>query len=68
MEAAGSGNGGGDAAAGERVPMQELAVRFTEAAKELQLLGLLRPTKRRRGSFAQKLVFQTGYIADAEAA
>ncbi|KAK9794388.1 hypothetical protein WJX73_004174 [Symbiochloris irregularis] len=45
-----------------RVPMQELATRFTQATRELQLLGLLRPSKRgrRHGNFAQKLVFQSG--------
>ena len=40
-----------------------LACRFTEATKELQLLGLLRPCKRRRGACAQKLVFQSGHIS-----
>ena len=59
---------GGTLEAGERVPMQELAARFTEATNELQLLGLLRPAKKRRGNFAQKLIFHSGYIAEAAAA
>lgn len=50
-----------------RVPMQELAVRFTEATKQLQLVGLLRPARKRTGNHAQKLVFQSGYVAEAEA-
>ena len=42
--------------------MSGLLHRFTQACRELQLLGLLRPSKRNRrtGTFAQKLVFQSG--------
>ncbi|DBA90133.1 TPA: hypothetical protein ACH3X1_003444 [Trebouxia sp. C0004] len=42
--------------------LEELAVRFSQATKELQVLGLLRPARKRRGDFAQKLVFHSGHV------
>ena len=48
-------------------PMHELAARFTEATNELQLLGLLRPAKKRKGSYAVRLVWNTSYIASGDA-
>ena len=35
---------------------RELAARFTQATAELQLAGLIRPAKKRRGDFVQRLV------------
>ncbi|KAL0049556.1 hypothetical protein WJX82_004745 [Trebouxia sp. C0006] len=49
-------------AAAEGKSMEELAVRFSQATKELQVLGLLRPARKRRGDFAQKLVFHSGHV------
>ncbi|KAK9806953.1 hypothetical protein WJX72_008557 [[Myrmecia] bisecta] len=37
--------------------MEQLAARFSQASAEMQVLGLLRPARKRRGDFAQKVVF-----------
>ena len=35
---------------------EEIAARFSQASAELQVLGLLRPARKRRGDFAHKLI------------
>jgi len=39
--------------------LEAVQARFTRAAAELQFLGLVRPTKRRRGDFVQRMAFET---------
>eukprot|EP00891_Asterochloris_glomerata_P007571 jgi/Astpho2/7571/Aster-02477 len=41
--------------------VQEAAVRFSQATRELQLLGLLRPARKRHGEHAQKMVWHSGH-------
>ena len=51
--------GRGDAAGDDDAAHSEaLQARFTRATAELQFLGLLRPTKRRRGDYVQRLAFE----------
>ncbi len=50
-----------------RAQLAELAARFTCATQDLQLLGLLRPAARRRGQWAQRLVFPPPPAAPDEA-
>ena len=35
-------------------------MRFSQATRELQLLGLLRPARKRHGEHAQKMVWHSG--------
>ena len=59
----------GAAAAEFQVPVQELASRFTQATNELQLMGIVKAaTSKRRGSFAQRLVWGTGRVAGSSSA
>ncbi|KAK9826079.1 hypothetical protein WJX74_010834 [Apatococcus lobatus] len=39
-----------------KVSSEEMAARFSQASAELQLLGLLRPARKRRGDFAHRLI------------
>ena len=60
------GGGGGGASRGSAAPvavdgerarrLRELAARFTQATCELQLVGLIKPAKRRRGDYVQRCV------------
>lgn len=61
------GAGGGDQAvsvpppedeAEERRWQRELAARFSQATAELQYVGLIKPSRRRRGDYVQRLVHQ----------
>ena len=36
-------------------------MRFSQATRELQLLGLLRPARKRHGEHAQKMVWHSGH-------
>lgn len=47
-----AGGKGGDEAANQR----ELAARFSQATAELQFVGFIRPAKRRRGDYAQRMI------------
>ena len=53
----------GAAAVEFQVSVKELASRFTQATNELQLMGIVKAaTSKRRGSFAQRLVWGTGRV------
>ena len=45
----------------DEAALQVVAARFSQATAELQLLGLLRPARKRRGEHAQKLVWASGF-------
>lgn len=48
--------GSGSAAAASKARRLELAARFSHAAAELQYVGLIKPAKRRRGDFVQRVL------------
>ena len=52
----GGGKAGQQASEEEKARRRELAARFSQATSELQLLGLIKPARRRRGDFVQRLV------------
>lgn len=52
--AAAAGEGAGDEA--ERKRRRELAARFSQATAELQYIGVIKPAKRRKGDFVQRVV------------
>lgn len=56
--AAAGGSGGAPAGDGQLAgrAQQEVVARFMQATAELQLVGLIKPTKRRRGTYVQRLV------------
>ena len=59
----------GAAAVEFQVSVKELASRFTQATNELQLMGIVRAaTSKRRGSFAQRLVWGTGRVTGGSVA
>lgn len=72
--AAAAGSGPGSAAGlgslAELPPARvaELAARFTCATQDLQLLGYLRPTGRRRGVYAHRLIFPPPPVMGADEA
>lgn len=55
---------GGDDVPDDAAHAEALQARFTRATAELQLLGLVRPTKRRRGDFVQRLAFENPLTAE----
>ena len=48
--------GGEDAAAEAKRLRRELAARFSHATAELQYIGFIKPSKRRRGDYVQRTV------------
>lgn len=54
--ATGAGEGGEGSVDAARRRRQELAARFSQATAELQYVGLIKPAKRRRGDFVQRVV------------
>ena len=52
----GAAGGSGDAEAERKAQAREVAARFSQATAELQYLGLVKPAKKRRGDYVQRLV------------
>ena len=53
---AAGGSGAAEAEAERKAHAREVAARFSQATAELQYLGLVKPAKKRRGDYVQRLV------------